>query len=231
MKRLIVLSSLLIATIVSSCTVRDSDAGDGEAGDGGTAGTAGATSGGSGTGGSKAGGSGTGGSGVAGSALGGEGGAELGAGGVPEDPGAGGASESGAAGEAGAGGVGSELVPNFILPAWTLYDSVDTAGTPWNGSTLTFTIQTEIPAGYALEGKFQWISNGTSRGVELVRGDYDAATRRVSLAGYELENPSNIVLSTYTATYDEPTDSIVDGSWTGSNVVPGTWKAQRTKSP
>ncbi len=160
-----------------------------------------------------------------GDASGGTDGSHAGSG--PDGSSADGALADGAAGADAACDASAVLhMPDLTVGTWVFYNSIDSASVSWDGSSLKFTSMTPSCGGAILAAYNDWKStNGVYATHELYNGTYDAASLRVSLVGYALQNSQgSVVLDSPTATYDPGTDQLLNGSWTGGH--PGTFSAR-----
>jgi hypothetical protein len=106
----------------------------------------------------------------------------------------------------------------------------DANGTTWGGSTLVFTQQKfELNGDASLLGYFDWIGSGGQSGREFFDGTY-FSYGQVNLYGTSLLDPVGIVTAVYTAVLSADGNSL-SGSWSGPNVVPGTFVADRLVAP
>lgn len=113
---------------------------------------------------------------------------------------------------------------DLTQPGW-LVTGLDAVS--WNGSVLVFESQIPTAAGHDLSGYFDWYSNGNYRGRELFRGSLSSALS-LDVQGYQLVNPSGIVLGRYRATVTPDGLLIVQGTWQAvTNGLNGVWGAAR----
>lgn len=124
------------------------------------------------------------------------------------------------------------VLPNLTFGAWTIYESIDEAGTEFNGSTLKFATQRETPAGLELTGFFEWHSGGEVLGREHVIANYDAASRQLFIEGQYVQSPTNrLAVGSFSARLSDDGRHLIDGRWgnTPGNLagVPGSWAARR----
>lgn len=109
-------------------------------------------------------------------------------------------------------------------------NSFDNAGHTWNDSTLVITSQVASATGFALQGYFDWLGSRGQYGREIVVGTL-SPTGDLRLTGLRIDSSrpsSGIVTSTYAASVVDNGLRIVNGAWSGSFVVPGTWEARRS---
>ena len=91
----------------------------------------------------------------------------------------------------------------------------------WEGSTLVFTSQVQIPStsDFSIEGYFDWIGSGGQSGRELFRGTYYADDTML-FSGYQNIDPVGIILGNYAARVSTDGNTII-GDW-DSGTVPGS---------
>jgi hypothetical protein len=117
-------------------------------------------------------------------------------------------------------------LPDLTTGTWVFYRSRDSAGEIWDGTALKFTSMVPSCGGATLSAYGDWKStDGQYSTHELYNGTYEAIPRRVSLAGYALQDSQgSVVLDSPVATYDPVTDQLIVGSWSGGH--PGTFTAR-----
>jgi len=189
----------------------------------GTGGSGGADGSGGGSGGALGGSGGAGGSAGA-AALGGEGGGA----GVAVSGGSGGTGGSlSTGGAAGSSGTVADVSDGY----WVL-DATDSGGAVWTNSVFTITSTSSNPDGtWAFAARVDWFEDAGSFGLLLGGEEFDAGTYDPATGLLVFDQTggwSSETLDHYEVTYDEATDSLVDGFW--NTGTPGTFTGARALS-
>jgi len=106
---------------------------------------------------------------------------------------------------------------------------VDSDGTDWAGTTLTFTRQDPHGHDFVVSGVIDWHSDSGDSARELFTGTL-TEDRRLHIQGFAFDPGSeDFVLGTYEATISDDGNEIADGAWDGNGAVAVSerWSARR----
>jgi len=79
-------------------------------------------------------------------------------------------------------------------------------------------------------GYFDWKSEKGDSGREIFTYSFDEKTRVLSITGEKIIDPrGKIIQAQYRARLSKDGSRLEDGTWFGTNVLPGTWSATRAK--
>jgi PEP-CTERM motif len=119
-------------------------------------------------------------------------------------------------------------LPLLTGDTWSIRNSIDVSGNTWDTSTLVFTSQVNDGVDANLEGHFDWIGSRGQFGRETFSGKL-FADLSLKLFGITILPPaSGIAPADYAADVLADGSQIINGRWSASSVVPGTWEAVRS---
>jgi len=117
-------------------------------------------------------------------------------------------------------------VPQLGAGRWIITGN-DVSGGSWNGSTITFESQALQGTNYSVSGYFNWVGNRGGFGRENFIGTL-FANNGLQLFGTEIVPPaSGIVTGIYSADVTSDGKRIINGTWGGVGIIPGTWTADQ----
>ena len=105
----------------------------------------------------------------------------------------------------------------------------DEAGVDWVAKLVLLPADADEYPPTKFRGHFDWWGSNRVSGREYIPGAvYDYETRVLTMAGSELENADPaLTAAQYRIEMTEDAGRLVNGTWGGPNVVPGTWQARR----
>jgi len=105
----------------------------------------------------------------------------------------------------------------------------DEAGVDWVAKLVLLPADADEYPPTKFRGHFDWWGSNRVSGREYIGSAvYDYETRVLTMAGSELENADPaLTAAQYRIEMTEDAGRLVNGTWGGPNVVPGTWQARR----
>jgi len=102
----------------------------------------------------------------------------------------------------------------------------DADGIVWNAK-LRISKRQAVGRKVALGGHFDWISaDRKTSGREFIRGTFEIASGKMTLRGYAVRIRRGEIMKTRYAAYGYGRGRKIKGTWSGKDVVKGTWTAR-----